>query len=65
MKVGDLVSFQTPRLFESAEKNYKSPGIIIESDNSHSLGSYLVLWADGKITKEHGAYLNRGVACEG
>ena len=57
MKVGDLVSFISG--FFGGEDRYASPGIIIE-DLGISVGtshSFRVLWADQKMTTEHGGYL--------
>lgn len=65
MKVGDLVKFVAPDVFKSAERDYASSGIIIETKQSRALitgrlrmrESYVVHWSDGRQTTEHFCYL--------
>ena len=58
MKVGDLVSFYS-KFFAAAAKDYANPGLIIDTDNTHRHPRYTVMWADGRITKEHDGYLKK------
>ena len=55
MKVGDLVEFHTKAwVFEHAHARYENPGVILER---HTENWYTVMWADCKLTTEHGGYL--------
>lgn len=65
MKKGDLVNFHTRAwVFESANRDYKNPGIILDvktkyyklADSTPRISAE-VLWADGRITTEHQCYL--------
>lgn len=57
MRAGDLVNFFTTSwVFEGSIARYQNPGVVLTG--SH--GVYTVLWADGKITKEHHCYLREG-----
>ena len=33
--------------------------MIIEKDDSHRQVRYTIMWADGRITKEHNGYIKR------
>ena len=65
MKKGDLVNFHSNAwVFESASKDYKNPGIVLDIKTKYyklqkcdPRISAQVLWADGKITTEHECYL--------
>ncbi len=63
MKVGDLVNFHTSGwVFAHAQARYKNPGVVIEDRSNPSSRvengrSYLILWADQKLTVEHFSYL--------
>jgi len=60
MKIGDIVNFFTGVwVFEQANARYRNPGVVVEVDDSHRQIRYTVLWADGKITKEHCSYLEK------
>ena len=60
MKVGDVVNFYTGAwVFEAANERYRNPGVVVEVDREHRQALYVVLWADGKITKEHSGYLKK------
>ena len=60
MRVGDVVNFYTGAwVFEEANDRYRNPGIIVEVDDSHRQKRYVILWADGRITKEHSGYLKK------
>ena len=60
MNVGDVVNFYTGAwVFERANTQYRNPGVIVEVDDSHRQVRYVVLWADGRITKEHSGYLEK------
>ena len=64
MKVGDLVKFTPPQIFESAKREYASPGIIIEVRNQQTAAPkfrsvYTVRWNDGRITNEHECYIGK------
>tara|TARA_Y100001970_G_C14251879_1_gene872431 strand:- start:2493 stop:2696 length:204 start_codon:yes stop_codon:yes gene_type:complete len=60
MKVGDVVNFYTGAwVFENANERYRNPGVIVEVDREHRQSLYVVLWADGKITKEYSGYLEK------
>ena len=61
VKVGDLVRWHTESwVFESAAERYCSPGVVLKKKPSATFTtvSFQVLWADGKITDEHDAYLH-------
>ncbi|MBK25084.1 MAG: hypothetical protein CME70_19455 [Halobacteriovorax sp.] len=61
MKVGDLVLFSTPKVFDSTTRS--EPGLILIRNENHRphtnkmQASYEVLWADGTTTKEWECYL--------
>ncbi|MAI57588.1 MAG: hypothetical protein CML56_01135 [Rhodobacteraceae bacterium] len=65
LKQGDLVNFHSRAwVFESANKDYKNPGIILKVNLCSLRSEYStpritaeVLWSDGKITTEHHGYL--------
>ena len=60
MRVGDVVNFYTGAwVFENANDRYRNPGVVVEVDREHRQALYVVLWADGKITKEHSGYLKK------
>ena len=60
MNVGDVVNFYTGAwVFERANAQYRNPGVVVEVDDSHRQVRYVVLWADGRITKEHSGYLEK------
>ena len=60
MKVGDIVNFWTKAwVFEQANERYQNPGVVVEVDDSHRQTRYVVLWADGRLTKEHSGYLEK------
>lgn len=60
MIVGDVVNFYTGAwVFEQANARYRNPGVVVEVDNSHRQTKYVVLWADGRLTKEHSGYLEK------
>ncbi len=65
MKVGDLISFNADNWpFPGAHPKYTSLGIIINSticcipDYGVPEDKFKILWADGNITDENGAYLS-------
>jgi hypothetical protein len=56
MKPGDLVNFHTDAwVFERANDRYQNPGIVLRKLRGKDASE--VLWADGRITKEHFSYL--------
>ena len=62
MKVGDLVRFTGGPVFSAAERDYAASGIVTDVTARKGLtGStkacYVVLWADGKRTREWDSYL--------
>lgn len=58
MNTGDIVNFHTEAwVFQHVTSTYANPGVVVEVDNTHRQVRYTVLWADGKITKEHNGYL--------
>ena len=62
MKVGDIVNFfSTAWVFEHANERYqgRNPGVIVEVDDSHRQTRYVVLWANGNLTKEFSGYLEK------
>jgi len=61
MKIGDVVNFFAGAwIFELANRRYQNPGVILDVDDQYQGGTrYVVLWADGKITKEHSGYLEK------
>ena len=61
---GDLVEFTAPEIFSDAKREYKNPGIVLETyQKQNFLGqdslSALVHWADGRQTSEHFCYLKK------
>lgn len=60
MKKGDLVNFHTSAwVFESANKDYANPGIILDvihADKTRFVAE--VFWQDGKVTREYDSYLH-------
>ena len=62
-KIGDLVDFSVSAwIFKSAERDYKSPGVVLEVESEVTLPrkstkKATVLWADGRTTKEYFGYL--------
>jgi len=60
MKTGDVVNFFTGAwVFAHANERYRNPGVVVEVDDSHRQTRYVILWADGRITKEHSGYLEK------
>ena len=60
MKVGDVVNFYTGAwVFEHANERYRNPGVVVDVDREHRQALYVVLWADGKLTKEYSGYLEK------
>jgi len=60
VNIGDVVNFHTGAwVFEEANARYQNPGVIVEVDDSHRQIRYVVLWADGRLTKEHSGYLEK------
>ena len=62
MKIGDLVRFTAPPVFNAAERRYAASGVITgvtptESTGRAKAASYTVLWADGRTTNEWLSYL--------
>ena len=62
MKVGDLVRFTAPSVFNAAVGRYAASGVITgvtptESTGRATAASYTVLWADGRRTREWDSYL--------
>ena len=62
MKVGDLVRFTAPSVFNAAVGRYAASGIVTDVRVRKGLtGSpkacYGVLWADGRRTREWDSYL--------
>ena len=64
-RIGDLVDFTAPAVFESAKLDYDGPGIITgvkllpEINNVPATYSYIVRWNDGRITTEWFGYIKR------
>ena len=61
MKVGDLVNFETKAwVFADANERYKNPGIVLQVIQEPRSNSIIaeVLWADGRLTREHDGYLH-------
>jgi len=59
MKVGDLVGWKCPEIFNNHVR--ADPGLIMELRETSLVKSKLsatVRWADGRITTEHECYLN-------
>ena len=64
MKKGDLVNFHTEAtVFASAVKEYVNPGIVLDVKQHNGMfkGELLVhvMWADGRLTREHASYLQK------
>ena len=60
--VGDLVSFSAGRawIFNTAERRYSNPGIILlDRGSSGRRSSYKIMWKDGKITSEWDSYIKK------
>ena len=62
MKVGDLVRFTAPSVFNAAVGRYAASGVITRViptgiTVTRPKASYTVLWADGKTTNEWHSYL--------
>tara|TARA_A100001011_G_C14084691_1_gene745977 strand:- start:455 stop:697 length:243 start_codon:yes stop_codon:yes gene_type:complete len=65
---GDLVKFSAPKIFSDAERDYKSPGVVLKSwvDESfigHTAPKAEVYWNNGKISVEHFCYLEKISFC--
>lgn len=71
MRVGDLVKFDAKAwIFERANEDYTNPGVILSmtkkvyfhnspiDDCEPPRYTVEVLWADGRITKEHDSYVH-------
>ena len=57
-KIGDLVLFTAPSVFETAKSRYKNPGIVIEiTERTNQKTAYKVIWADGNSTTEWEGYI--------
>ena len=60
MRVGDVVNFYTGAwVFAEANDRYRNPGVIVEVDDSHRQTRYVIMWADGRLTKEFSGYLEK------
>jgi hypothetical protein len=60
VKAGDLVNFVSNSwVFESAAREYTNPGIVLKvNKGSNPFESAEVMWADGRVTREHNSYLS-------
>lgn len=57
-KIGDLVLFTAPSVFNTATMRYKNPGIVIEiTERTNQKTAYKVIWADGNSTTEWEGYI--------
>jgi len=64
MKVGDLVKYSAPPVYEATERGYAASGVVTDV-RPHEVFKGCektvcrVLWADGRHTIEWGQYLKR------
>ena len=56
MKVGDLVKFETKSWV--MRRDYANPGLVLGVRTTRNGKARMrVMWSDGKVTFEHGCYL--------
>ncbi len=62
MKQGDLVNFHTEATVFPPVKEYVNPGIVLDVKQHNDMFKWRrvhVMWADGRLTREHASYLQK------